>query len=105
VMQDSGFHDGHLRIDRKVRHVLVDGTEVILTRTQYRLLLCLASHPGEVLSYDQIIEEVWGTEYQGERERVHDCVRSLRKKIDPDPNRPGHIVSIPGEGYRFDPHN
>jgi two-component system KDP operon response regulator KdpE len=91
---------GPLRIDLARREVTVDGREVRLTPTEYRLLALLARHAGKVLTHRQILREVWGpnvTEFH--YVRVH--MAELRKKIEADPARPRLLVTEPGVGYRL----
>jgi two-component system KDP operon response regulator KdpE len=91
---------GPLRVDLARREVTVDGREVRLTPTEYRLLALLARHAGKVLTHRQILREVWGpnvTEFH--YVRVH--MAELRKKIEADPARPRLLVTEPGVGYRL----
>lgn len=79
--------------------------EIGLTVTEFRLLCELAGHPRRVLSRDQLLERVWGVEYnEVDRGRLVDAhVRRLRTKIEEDPSDPRYVVTIRGLGYRFDP--
>jgi two-component system KDP operon response regulator KdpE len=91
---------GPLRIDLARREVTIDGREVRLTPTEYRLLATLARHAGKVLTHRQLLREVWGpnvTEFH--YVRVH--MAELRKKIEADPARPQLLVTEPGVGYRL----
>lgn len=93
--------DGQLKIEFAARRVIVQGVELRLTRTEFDLLRELAGNAGKAVSYDDILEAVWGPEYKGDRGRVRDYIDSLRKKIEPDPARPRYINNLPGFGYRF----
>lgn len=90
-----------LEINWRSCDVFVDGEAVSLTGTEYRLLQYLVEHRGWVLSHDQILSEVWGPEYVGERDRVKLYVWYLRQKIEHDPKHPKLIVTKRGLGYTF----
>jgi len=90
-----------LQIDLVRREVTQRGNLVYLTPIEYKLLTLLARHAGKVLTHKQILESVWGYkhEYMAHHIRVH--LAELRKKIEVDPARPKHIVTVPGVGYRL----
>jgi two-component system KDP operon response regulator KdpE len=91
---------GPLRIDLARREVTVDGREVRLTPTEFKLLALLARHAGKVLTHRQILREVWGPNAtEAHWVRVH--MAELRKKIEVDPARPRIVVTEPGVGYRL----
>lgn len=91
---------GPLRIDLSRREVTIEGREVRLTPTEYKLLALLARHAGKVLTHRQILREVWGPNAsEAHYVRVH--MAELRKKIEPDPARPRLLVTEPGVGYRL----
>jgi len=91
---------GPLRIDLARREVTVDGREVRLTPTEYRVLALLARHAGKVLTHRQILKEVWGPNAT-EAHYVRVQLAELRKKIEADPARPRLLVTEPGVGYRL----
>jgi DNA-binding response OmpR family regulator len=80
--------------------VRVEGTEVHLTRTEFRLLCELASAPGRLFSREALLESVWGYEYIGETKLVDVHMYRLRAKIERDPTRPRHLVTVRGLGYK-----
>ncbi len=90
-----------LRIDWHSCTVSLRGEPVELTGTEFRLLKYLVEHKGWVLSHDQILSEVWGPEYRGEKDRVKLYVWYLRRKIESDPCKPDLIVTKRGLGYSF----
>jgi two-component system, OmpR family, KDP operon response regulator KdpE len=91
---------GPVRIDLARREVTVDGREVRLTPTEYRLLALFARHAGKVLTHRQVLREVWGPHVtEAHYVRVH--MAELRKKIEADPARPHLLVTEPGVGYRL----
>lgn len=94
------FEVGPLRLDLGRREVRVDGREVRLTRTEFKLLALLARHAGKVLTHKQILKEVWGPEAT-EAHYVRVQMAELRKKIEAEPARPRLLVTEPGVGYRL----
>ena len=92
---------GDVEIDRNTSIVRKNGLEVALTKTEYRLLVEFADHPGMVLSRDQLLERVWGYEYLGDSRLVDAHVRRLRVKIETQPDEPTMIVTVRGMGYRL----
>lgn len=81
--------------------VRVEGEEVHLTKTEFRLLVELASNPGRVFSREVLLERVWGYGYFGDGRLVDVHVRRLRTKIEPDPAEPRHVVTVRGLGYKL----
>ncbi len=92
---------GDMRIDLSRRTVCRGGKEVSLTRTEYELLRCLAVNAGKVLSHRELLREVWGPEYGDETEYLRTFIKQLRRKLEPNPSRPVHLVTQPGLGYRL----
>ena len=90
-----------VEIDRSMSIVRKSGAEVALTKTEYRLLVEFADHPGMVLSRDQLLERVWGYEYLGDSRLVDAHVRRLRVKVETQPDEPTMIVTVRGMGYRL----
>src|SRR5512140_1581174 len=79
------------------------GKVVDLTPLEYKLLATFVRRPGRVLSRQQLLDEVWGSGTFVTERVVDNQVTNLRKKIEPDPEHPRHIVNLRGLGYRFDP--
>jgi DNA-binding response OmpR family regulator len=93
---------GDLAIDLKRGEASRGGLPLRLKPKEYELLVFMARHRGMVLSRDLILERVWGWEYVGGSRTVDVHVRWLREKIETDPARPAHIVTVRGMGYRFE---
>ncbi len=92
-------------IDFKTRIVLIRGKEVRLTKTEFELLELFISYPGEVLSRDFIINQIWRDSQLYHSSRAVDVhVQRLRKKIEPNVESPRYIVTVAGVGYKFQPH-
>jgi len=83
--------------------VLVDEREIHLTRTEFRLLVELASNPGRVLSREDLLQRVWDYDYFGDGRLVDVHVRRLRTKVEIDPAKPRYIITMRGMGYKLQP--
>jgi len=92
---------GDLEIIPDEGMVLRDGAEVHLTKTEFRLLVELASSPGRVFSREVLLERVWGYGYFGDGRLVDVHIRRLRTKIESDPANPRHVVTVRGLGYKL----
>ncbi len=92
---------GDVEIEPEAGVVRQAGAEVHCTRTEFRLLCELASHPGKVLSREHLLEQVWGYDYFGDGRLVDVHVRRLRTKVEPDPANPRYILTVRGMGYKL----
>ena len=97
--QILSFDSGRLVIDPYARQVTAGGQTASLTPTEYKLLLYLAHNAGQVLTYDQILDQVWGPGYEDNPDVVKVYVRRLRTKLEPDPGHPRYIVTHRSTGY------
>jgi DNA-binding response OmpR family regulator len=77
------------------------GQEIHLTKTEFKLLVELASSPGRVFSREVLLERVWGYGYFGDGRLVDVHVRRLRTKVENDPANPHHVVTVRGLGYKL----
>jgi len=93
--------DGRLKIDFGRHQVFINGEEVKLRPTEYRLLNHLVKNAGWVLTHDQILQKVWGYEYDNEPHYVRLYINYLRNKLEKDPSNPQYILTERGIGYRF----
>ena len=93
--------DDRLTIDFDRHEVWVEGELVQLRPTEYRLLYHLVQNAGWVLTHDQILNKVWGYEYENEPHYVRLYINYLRKKLEVDPADPQYILTERGVGYRF----
>lgn len=92
---------GELRVDVTGFRVHVRGEETELTPKEFELLRVLIAHPGKVYSRDELLERIWGYEYDGDTRTVDVHVRHLRLKVERDPSNPEYIETLRGIGYRF----
>jgi two-component system KDP operon response regulator KdpE len=93
------FND--LSIDFANRIVKKNKTTVKLTATEYSLLSLFAQNDGKVLTHQYLLHRVWGPTHHNESQYLRVFIAQLRKKIEVDPNRPAHIITESGVGYRF----
>ena len=93
------FRSGPLSVDLVRRIVSVGDTQVKLTPREYDLLRLLVSHAGKVLTHKFILREVWGGESDVQYLRIY--IRTLRQKLEADPERPALILTEQGVGYRL----
>ena len=98
---DSFFKYDDLYIDLSARIVKKNGDTVKLTATEYTLLTLLVKNEGKVLTHHYLLNEVWGPSYIDQSQYLRVYIAQLRKKIEDDPNRPVHIHTESGVGYRF----
>lgn len=94
--------DGDLMIDRRSRRVSRAGQDLALTAREFDLLVHLLQHPGEALTREQLLQDVWEWSY-GDKSTVTVHVRRLREKVEADPASPRRLVTVWGVGYRWDP--
>lgn len=99
---DRPLTRGDLRIDPRARSVETQGKPVELTSKEFDLLWFFASHPGQVFTRSQLLDNIWGYEYFGDASTVTVHVRRVREKIEPDPGSPRYITTVWGVGYKFE---
>lgn len=92
---------GDICIDFGKRLITRGGTPVKLSRKEYDLLKILATHPGKVITHQQLLQEVWGPAYVEETQYLRVYVGQLRQKLERDPAAPQWLITEPGVGYRL----
>jgi DNA-binding response OmpR family regulator len=96
------LHFGDLVVDRGRGQVWRNNQLILLTPTEFRLLVYLAQHPNQALSRAQILDAVWGYDADVDSERaVNVHIRRLREKVEVDPSNPTLILTVPSIGYRL----
>jgi len=100
--QEHALAIGELELDPAAYVARRAGRELELTTTEFRLLLELASRPGQVFTRELLLELVWSYDYLGDSRMVDVAVGRLRAKIEDDPGHPRLIKTVRGVGYRFD---
>ncbi|HNR02954.1 MAG TPA: response regulator transcription factor [Anaerolineaceae bacterium] len=92
---------GALEIDLARHQVTLNGEEIRLTATEFKLLSYLAAHPDRVLTHQAILSHVWGFEESDHIEYLRVFIGQLRHKVEQDPDNPRILITDPGVGYRF----
>ena len=100
-MTGKVYEFGTCTLDTESRILKNDGKEIKLTRTEFELLAYFCGNEGKALSRNQVMNEVWGTEYYGTQRSLDSFVASLRSKIEEKPSKPKHILTVHGVGYKF----
>ncbi len=95
------FNYGDLAIDFPGHEITVKGKPVNLSGKEFELLKILINHAGQVLSREQLLNLVWGSDFYGGDRTVDVHIRWLREKIEDDPGDPKFIITIRGAGYKF----
>jgi two-component system KDP operon response regulator KdpE len=90
-------------VDLAARRVTTDTGEVRLTPTEWHLLEVLVRSPGRMVAQRALLHEVWGPAYDNESHYLRVYIAQLRRKLEPDPAHPVHLLTEAGMGYRFEP--
>jgi two-component system, OmpR family, alkaline phosphatase synthesis response regulator PhoP len=92
---------GSLVIDKRRHEVTLEGALVELTPLEFQILERLASEPGRAWSRNDLLDEVWSTEYEGYQRNVDPHINRLRQKIENDPKNPRYVLTVRGVGYKL----
>lgn len=92
---------GNLVIDKRRHEVTLAGAPVELTPLEFQILERLASEPGRAWSRNDLLDEVWSTEYEGYQRNVDPHINRLRQKIENDPKNPRYVLTVRGVGYKL----
>jgi DNA-binding response OmpR family regulator len=95
------FEIGDLVIDKRRHEVTVSGERIDLTPLEFHILERLASEPGRAWSRNDLLDEVWSTEYEGYQRNVDPHINRLRRKIEADPKNPRYVLTVRGVGYKL----
>ena len=102
VIADSVLEAGTVRMDVERHEVEVNGTKIQMPLKEFELLELLLENVNRVLTRGQIIDRVWGSDYFGDTKTLDVHVKRIRSKIEEDPARPKHLVTVRGLGYKFE---
>jgi two-component system KDP operon response regulator KdpE len=97
VVETSSF-----TVDLAAKKVHRDGSEVHLTPTEWGVLEVLVRNRGRLVAQKQLLQDVWGPQYATESHYLRVYLAQLRRKLEPEPSRPRHLLTEPGMGYRFE---
>lgn len=100
--EDQILEGGRVRMDVERHTVSVDGEPVSMPLKEFDLLEYLLRNAGRVLTRGQLIDRIWGADYVGDTKTLDVHVKRLRSKIESEPSRPQHLVTVRGLGYKFD---
>ncbi|MVA76789.1 response regulator [Auraticoccus sp. F435] len=93
---------GGVRMDVERHEVSVSGQRIKLALKEFELLEMLLRNAGRVMTRGQLIDRIWGADYVGDTKTLDVHVKRLRSKIEPDPARPVHLITVRGLGYKFE---
>jgi DNA-binding response OmpR family regulator len=103
MMLDGTLRFGSLVVRPQLHEAERDGVALDLTAKEFDLLHFLATHPRQVFTRQQLVDQVWNYEYYGDGNTVTVHMRRLREKVERDPARPRHLRTVWGVGYKFEP--
>ncbi len=89
-------------VDLAAKRVTKDGAEVRLTPTEWQIVEALVRNPGKLITQRQLLQGVWGAQYEKETNYLRVYLAQIRRKLEPDPSRPVYFKTEPGMGYRFE---
>lgn len=101
ISGDNNFKMGDLTIDYDTRHVLIKGEDIKLTQTEYNIVALLAAHAGKVMTYSEIIKEIWKWSDAGSVKKLQVNMANIRKKMGVKPGDHQYILNELGVGYRL----
>ncbi|MBL7031646.1 MAG: response regulator transcription factor [Nitrospira sp.] len=96
-----GFNKGDLVIDSLRFEVTKKGTQVVLTPTEFKLLQCIASHPGQVFTRLQLVNVILGYDFEGYDRTIDAHIKNIRHKVEDNQREPSYIKTVYGVGYKF----
>jgi DNA-binding response OmpR family regulator len=92
---------GPITLDRAQREVTMDGNAVRLTFSEFELLDALMADPGRLLNRQELLRAIWGDSAYRDPRAIDVHIRHLREKLEPEPDKPRHILTVRGAGYRI----
>ncbi|WP_318507387.1 response regulator transcription factor [Bacillus sp. T3] len=95
------FNDGNLLIDYEKRMVKIQDQKIPFTPNEFDILIALASNKGKVLSREQLIDKIFGTDFGGYDRTIDVHIKNIRKKIESDTRNPKYVVTVMKVGYKF----
>jgi DNA-binding response OmpR family regulator len=98
---EGALRVGPVTLDRELRRVAVEGSAVRLTFSEFELLACLMARPGYAFNRQELLRAIWGDSAYRDPRAIDVHIRHLREKLEPSPEAPALILTVPGTGYRF----
>ncbi len=96
------IHTAAFTIDLAAKKATRDGNDIRLTPTEWHILEVLAQTPGRLVGHRQLLREVWGPAYEDQTTYLRVYIGALRRKLEPKPGAPAHLLTEPGVGYRLE---
>jgi two-component system KDP operon response regulator KdpE len=93
----------HFTVDLAAKRVRTTAGEVRLTPTEWHIVDVLVRNPGRLVTQRQLLQEVWGPQYEKETNYLRVYLAQIRRKLEPDPSRPRYFITEARMGYRFEP--
>ncbi len=101
--EDAVIVTDDFTVDLAAKKATRNGADVRLTPTEWHILEVLVRHAGRLVDRQRLLREVWGPAYENETGYLRVYLAQLRRKLEPDPSHPRHLITEPGMGYRFEP--
>ncbi len=95
------FESDKLKIDIRKHEVSKDGEVATFTPNEYKILLILASNPGQIFSRERLVEKAFGIDYDGFDRTIDTHIKNIRHKIEDNPKDPKYVLTVYGVGYKF----
>jgi len=101
--EEPVIETAHFVVDLVNRRVTRGGDSVHLTPTEWDIVERLVRNPGRLVTQRQLLQDVWGPQYERETNYLRVHLAAIRRKLEPDPGQPRYFITEPGIGYRFEP--
>lgn len=101
-VDDESFKSGEFKLDLRSRELRKNGAKVELTQVEFAMMRVFLENQGKAMGREELLTLVWGKDYSGELKIVDVNIRRLRIKIEEDPAKPAHIVTVRGYGYMWE---
>jgi DNA-binding response OmpR family regulator len=95
------INNGDLEIDIEKMIIKKQGTTIVLTSNEFKILIALLINPGQIFSREQLVNKAFGIDYDGFDRTIDTHIKNIRQKIEDDPKKPRYIISVYGMGYKF----
>ena len=95
------INNGDLEIDIEKMIIKRQGTPILLTTNEFKILVALLTNPGQIFSREQLVNKAFGIDYDGFDRTIDTHIKNIRQKIEDDPKKPRYIISVYGMGYKF----
>jgi two-component system KDP operon response regulator KdpE len=101
--EEATVETEHFTVDLGAKRVMTTAGEVRLTPTEWHIVEVLVRHPGKLVTQRQLLQQVWGPQYEKETNYLRVYLAQIRQKLEPDPARPRYFITEARMGYRFEP--